>query len=292
MIGLWLTLACSNPLSGAQEIQTWEVLSTHRDGSMLDVRFSQGNTGMIVGQGRVRADWLPLQDPAIQYARHALSGDIRTTGPSVWIGPDRLEKEPKTWSLQLQSDPMSARLQIHDTLTSPAESIESNWKINTLFAGPISGVIRSGAQSAILNGFALGIHRQGKNPPGLRGTQRVSAAVLDQDISIGIDQSGAQALAFAQIGDQSLDTSTAVLKRSAQGIHLDFRPATDLEVLIKPQKPHLKSDPWEHLYAVERWFAGMRFGRPVRRVRAGHADIRLGERRLSAQAVISVNDFK
>jgi hypothetical protein len=187
---------------------------------------------------------------------------------------------------------MGARVQIQDTLTSPAESAESNWQVNSLFAGPISGVIRAGTQSAILSGFAVGIHRQGKNPPGLRGTQRLSAAVLDKDISIIIDQSGAQALAFAQIGEQSLNTSTAVLKKSAQGFHMDFRPATDLEVLIKAQKPHLRTDPWEHLYAVERWFAGLRFGRPVRRVRAGHADVRLGERRLSAQAVISVNDFK
>jgi hypothetical protein len=292
MIGLWLLLACTNPLSDVQPTQSWEVLSTHRDGSLLDVRFSQGNTGMLVGQGRVRADWIPFQTPAIQYVRHALSGDIRTADPSVWIGPDRLEKDSKGWSLQLQSDPLGARLQIQDTLTHSAESTESNWQINTLFAGPISGVIRSGTQSAILNGFALGIHRQGNNPPGLRGTQRLGAAVLDKDIRIVIDQSGAQALAFAQIGEQSLNASTAVLKKNAQGIHLDFRPATDLEVLIKAQKPHLRTDPWEHLYAVERWFAGMRFGRPVRRVRAGHADIRLGERRLSAQAVISVNDFK
>lgn len=296
MMVLWLALACTNPLS--EPTQTWEILSTHRDGSLLDVRFSQANTGLLKGQGRVRADWVPLRDSAVQYTRHALAGDIRAEGLGVWIGPDRLQNTGDSWSLQLQSDPLNARLQIKNTLSepaesaNPAESLNPDWQLNTLFAGPITGVIRSGSQSAILDGYAVGIRRQGQSPPGLRGTQRIGAAVLDKDISIGIDQSGAQALAFAQIAGQRLDASTAVLKKTANGIHLDFRPATDLEVHIQPQKPHLQSDPWEHLYAVERWFAGMRYGRPVRRVRAGHAEIRLGERRLTAQAVISVSDFK
>jgi hypothetical protein len=292
MIALWLALACTNPLDDQLPIQTWEILSTHRDGSLLDVRFSQSNTGLLKGQGRVRADWVPLRDSAIQYTRHALAKDIRAEGTGVWIGPDRLQNSGDDWSLKLQSDPLNARLQIKNTLSEPFESQNPEWQLNTLFAGPITGVIRSGVQTGILDGYAVGIHRQGQSPPGLRGTQRIGAAVLDKDISIGIDQSGAQALAFAQIAGQRLDASTAVLKKTPNGIHLDFRPATDLEVQIQPQKPHLQTNPWEHLYTVEQWFAGLRYGRPVRRIRAGHADIRLGERRLTAQAVISVSDFK
>ena len=292
MIGAWLMLACLGPEQGTHQTQSWEILSTQKDGSLLDVRFSQSNTGMLAGQGRIRADWIPLNTSAIQYARHALPGDITWQDDGVWIGPDSLKNDQGNWSLQIQSDPMNARLQIEDTLATSAKSTSKDWNTETLFTGPITGMLRSGTQSPILSGYALGIRRHGSNPPGLRGTQRIGAAVLDQDISIGIDQAGAQALAFAVIAGERLDATTAVLRKSTGSIHLDFRPATDLEVSIRPKKPHLQSDPWNHLYSVERWIAGIRFGRPVRRLRAGNAEVRLGDRRINAQAVISVSDFK
>lgn len=292
MIGAWLLLACLGPEQSTHQTQSWEILSIQQDGSLLDVRFSQSNTGMIAGQGRVRLDWVPLNTTAIQYARHALPGDIQWGSGGIWVGPDSLTSTQGDWSLQIQSDPMNARVQIKNTLTTPSKSSGNDWDIKTLFAGPITGVLRSGSQSPVLSGYALGVQRQGSNPPGLRGTQRIGATVLGKDISIGIDQSGAQALAFAVIGGKRLDATTAVLQKNTGGIHLDFRPATDLEVNIRPKKPHLQSDPWNHLYSVERWIAGIRFGRPVRRLRAGHAEVRLGERRINAQAVISVNDFK
>jgi hypothetical protein len=292
MIGAWLLLACLGPEQSTHQTKSWEILSIHQDGSLLDVRFSQSNTGMIAGQGRVRLDWVPLNTTGIQYARHALPGDIQWGSDGIWIGPDSLKNTQGDWSLQIQSDPMNARVQIKNTLTTPSKSSGNDWDIETLFAGPITGVLRSGSQAPVLSGYALGVQRQGSNPPGLRGTQRIGATVLGKDISIGIDQSGAQALAFAVIGGERLNATTAVLQKNTGGIHLDFRPATDLEVNIRPKRPHLQSDPWNHLYSVERWIAGVRFGRPVRRLRAGHAEVRLGERRINAQAVISVNDFK
>jgi len=292
MIAAWLIFACIGPDEGARQTSTWTVLANNVDLGLLDVRLSQGNTGMLAGQGTVRAAWLPLKDGALHYTRRALPGDTREDETGVWVGPDSLHQEGTDWELSIQSGMMDARVQFKNQLESLPPSTAPGWTVQPIFAGRMSGVLRSGTQSAILDGSAVGIHRFGSNPPGLRGTSRRSAYVLDDDLAIGIDQSGAQALAFAVVGGTTLDPSTAVLTKTPDGVYMDFRPAVDLEVIFSPRKPHLQTDPWDHLLGVERWIAGLRFGRPVRRVRAASAQIRMGDRQLRARGLISVSDFK
>jgi hypothetical protein len=107
-----------------------------------------------------------------------------------------------------------------------------------------------------------------------------------------VDQSGSNATAFAVIAGQQLNAQTARIEKTDQGVHLDFRPNSDLEVWLKPQRPHLQSDPWDHLYALEKWIASTVYGHPVRRVRAASAQVRLGKRQLSANGIIAVNAFR
>ena len=85
--------------------------------------------------------------------------------------------------------------------------------------------------------------------------------------------------------------SPAGFGKDASGYIMDFQPATDLEIRLMPRRPHRQTNPWDHLYAIERWVAGLRYGHPVHRIRAADAQIRLGDRQLKSRAIISVNDF-
>jgi hypothetical protein len=280
------------PDGGTHQASTWTLLAINRDRGLLDIRFSQGNSGMVAGQGHARADWVSVRDGAVRYTRDALAGDITETEKGIWIGPDTLHQEEDAWALELRSGQMDARIQFKNDLVMLPQSTEADWTVQALFAGPMAGVLRAGGQSAILDGYAVGIHRFGADPPGLRGSTRRSAFVLDKDLAIGIDQSGGQSIAFVRVGGKTFDASTAVLSKSVDGWLMDFRPAIDMEVKLRPHRPHLQTDPWEHLYRFEHWIAGMRFGRPVRRLRAAEAQIRMGERQLTARGLISVSDFK
>ena len=291
MIALLLLAGCSGPEGGKSFQDQWLILGLHADSSILDVRFSRGNTGMLSGSGHVRADWITLQSGGLGYARQGLEGDVTVSQDGIQIGPDSLLAEPEEWVLRIQSGELDSRVQFQNTLLEPPQSLDDDWRLTTLFAGPMQGVIRAQSQSDLLQGYAVGLRAWGSSPPSLAGQTRRSAFVLGEDLAIGIDQVGGQATAFAMVAGQQLDASTAVLRKEEGSYVLDFQPATDLEVRLFPRKPHRQTSPWDHLYAVERWVASLRYGRPVHRVRAAHAVVRLGDRQLDSRGVIAVNAF-
>ncbi|MEC7240013.1 MAG: hypothetical protein VXW32_02140 [Myxococcota bacterium] len=291
MNALLLLAACFGPEGGSHYQDQWMVLGLNSDSSILDVRLSTGNSGMLAGGGQVRADWVSLQDGGLGYARQGLRPDVTVSTGGIAIGPDSLKNQSDEWVLRIQSGELDSRVQLTNTLLEAPQSLDNDWRMSTLFAGPMQGVIRAQNQSALLQGYAVGIRAWGTTPPSLAGKTRRSAFVLAEDLAIGIDQVGSQATGFAVVAGQQLDASTAMLRKD-EGIYvLDFQPAADLEVRITPRKPHRQTSPWDHLYAIERWIASLRYGRPVHRVRAGQASVRLGDRQLEARAVIAVNGF-
>ena len=289
---IWLLLACGLSEGELHSQKHWSVLGLNADGSLIDVRFSTGNSGMLMGQGHARADWIPMDEGAISYRRDALSDSTAVSPEGAQVGPDQLLQKEPNWELKIQSGELDSRLQITNHLLEAASSDWGDWTVQHHFAGEMQGVLRSGMQNTIVNGHVVGIYSSGSKPPGHNGKIRRAAFVLSDDIHIGVDQSGSHATAFAVIAGQQLNAQTARIEKTDQGMHLDFRPNADLEVWLKPQKPHLQSNPWEHLYALEKWIAGAVYGRPVRRVRSASAQVRLGERQLSANGLIAVNAFR
>ncbi len=247
---------------------------------------------MLLGQGHAKVDWIPLNEGVLHYQRNALSEDASMGPTGARVGPDSLLQEQNSWQLKVQSGELDARIQFENALIEPPQEDWQDWSVTHSFAGKMQGVIRSGLQNNLVEGHAVGIYSAGTTSPSHRGEERRSAFVLSEDVSIGVDQSGSHATAFAVIAGQQLDASTAVMRKEEEGIHLDFRPNTDLEVWLRPARPHLESDPWEHLYAVERWVASQTYGRPIHRIRAATAQIRLGERQLNAKGLIRVNTFR
>ncbi len=287
-----LLFACLTPENGTHQQSSWTILGVNQDGSLIDARFTQGNSGMLAQSGHVRTDWVPTQDAPARHIRHETSGAIQEDSTHIQIGTDHIRSESSGWALTINSAAMNARIQLQNSLLKLPETQTTNWNVRSLFAGEMKGFIHMGEKNSLINGYAVGLHSSGKSPPGLRGQTRRQAFVLDKDIFIGIDQFGSNVTAFAMIGGQQLDTTPAALHKETRGYRMDFRPNLDLEILLDPRKPHLSSNPWDHLYAIEQLVASWRYKRPIHRVRAAEAEIRLGDRKLTANAVISVNTFR
>jgi len=292
MIFGMLLFACLTPEDGTHQQSSWTIVGINQDGALIDARFTQGNSGMLAQSGHVRTDWIPTQDAPARHIRHETSGSIQEDTDHIQIGTDHIRSSPSGWALTINSAAMNTRIQLQNTLVKLPETETADWNVRSLFAGEMNGFIHMGEKNALIKGFAVGLHSSGNNPPGLRGQTRRQAFVLDKDLFIGIDQFGSNVTAFAMIGGQQLDTSTAALHKEARGYTMDFRPNLDLEILLEPRRPHLSSNPWDHLYAIEQWVASWKYKRPIHRIRAAEAEIRLGDRQLSANAIISVNTFR
>ena len=103
MTTLLLLASCLGPVGGMDRQEQWLVLGINSDSSLLDVRLSTSNTGMLAGQGQVRVDWVPLQDGGLGYARKALSEDVSTSATGIEVGPDSLQSQSDSWVLKIQS---------------------------------------------------------------------------------------------------------------------------------------------------------------------------------------------
>ena len=121
----------------------------------------------------------------------------------------------------------------------------------------------------MFEGRAIALHRGGDGQP---KTERQTAVLMGPDVSIGIDEQGGQQMQWARIGD--LDLPLGDLKMTLHtngGATVDFRPAVDLKIDLKPTGVHGASDAFEGLLPPERWIAeraGLRGNREIHRTRA------------------------
>ncbi len=135
--------------------------------------------------------------------------------------------------------------------------------------GRTHGWFTAGRRGGMFEGRAIAFHRGGDGQP---KTERHTAVIMGPDVSIGIDDQGGQRIQWARIGD--LDLPLEELKmtlHSNGGATLDFRPALDLEIDLRPTGVQDSSDAFERLLPPERWIAeraGLRGNREIFRTRA------------------------
>ncbi|MEE2751403.1 MAG: hypothetical protein VX519_08225 [Myxococcota bacterium] len=293
----WLLLGCATGDSSLFFQESWEVLAINNDQSLIDIRFSRGNTGLLKGQGQSRFDLVLGKEVPILYGRNALPRDTQPAPEAgLLIGPDKIQQVPEGWNVQFQSSELSARLTIQDQPgNEPLEPpLSDSWQVaahSTL--AHIEGFVHAGTRSNLINGQSIVLHRYGDDPPGLRGTTRVAAFVLSEDASLGVDQRGTDALAWAHAEGRSWNAETAVVKRLSEGVvEMDYRPSAPIVARLEPGKSRLRRQPWEHLYGLERWLLGVVRGVPDRRIRSATAQVQVGEASFRAPALILVVDYR
>jgi hypothetical protein len=300
MIGAWLLLACGSGADSLWWQDSWEVLAVGRDRAVVDARFFRTNTGLIRGQGHVRFDRIAHREVPVFYGRDALPRD--TVIPestealgALRVGPDQLLEKDGTWDLRVLSGELDARLTLQpDDTPAPPTLQRDGWQVDAVVpSASVEGILRAGQRNSMLQGRAVILHRWGHRPPARKGTTRVAAFVMDAEFSLGIDQTGADALAWAWVDGRSWSTESALVRRVGDGVvEMDFRPEAPIVARLVPVPPHHRRLLWDHLSVLEQWVLARVTGRAERRIRGANAEVRVGEKTLEAPALILVEDYR
>ncbi len=294
MIGAWLLLACASGSDSLWWQDSWEVLAVGRDGAVVDARFFQTNTGLVRGQGHVRFDRFAHKEVPIFYGRDALPRDTVADG-ALKVGPDQLVEKEGSWDLRVLSGELDARLTLQPDDTPPPPTLKRDgWQVDAVApSATVEGIVRAGQRNSMLQGRAVILHRSGDRPPARKGTHRVAAFVMDAEFSLGIDQTGSDALAWAWVDGRSWSAESALVRRLEDGVvEMDFRPEAPIVARLVPVPPHHRRLLWDHLSGLEQWVLARVTGRAERRIRSANAHVQVGEETLQAPALILVEDFR
>jgi len=295
MIPMLLLLACGTGQDSLTWQESWEVLAIQDDRSLLDARLTRSNTGLVRGQGHVRLDQIAPREVPIIYGRDALPSETLDVG-AISIGPDQLVQSEDTWELTIRSEEVDVRITMesNSTYDSPPPAHRPGWEIEApVTHATVQGFIRSGSRSSLVQGRGVILHRKGPSPPGLKGTHRLSAFVLDKDLSLGIDQTGADALSWAHGKGRNWNADTALVRRLEDGIvEMDYRPGAPILARLLPALPHSRRHPLDHLSGLEQWLLGLLRGQAERKIRGATAEIVIEDTVYKATGMILVVDYR
>ncbi len=288
---LILMLACVE--GGLRWAESWEVIGLTQDGTLIDVSFVRGNSGVWAGSGHVRAVVATRKEGSVLFGLDAMPEEVHTLERGLAIGPDELSETGGVWTLSLQEgDDLDGYRDLRLTIGEGQGRTDTvdmgHWQVEaTEILGKAQGYSRVGQRDRLFVGNALVLHREGERPPGLRGATRMAAFVMNDSLSIGVDQVGSQVLAWASIEGGRLPADDAVLRVGPMNeVQLDFRPSVDLVVQIGPRKPRARMEPLGHLSTPEQIAMDAWVGTPTRRISRGEGIVLYEGKPLSAPAVL------
>ncbi len=291
MILLFSLLSCT-PEQDLNWAEQWELLVLDPGRMTLDLRITRGNSGWLKGSASVRGAAISKAEGTLLFGLDGTPADVEVLESGIRVGPDLLRGHSGGWEVQLQEggemgDPRNLRLNI-ETAGDPAHSLElEEWTVRPLeLMGRSNGYLSTTGRNQLLGGKALLLYRGGQTPPSWDGTPHTTVFVTAPGVSIGIDQNGTQALAWANI-DGTLAWADAVLSGSfEEGWHLDFSPELPLHVEIRTRGQSHVSDPYAHLSAPEATLLQVSKGNLRRELRTGRAKIQVGDQALQGSAVV------
>ncbi len=285
MIGLLGLLACGGPRpeDALTWRESWELLGALEDGTTIDARASVGNTGLLRGQGHLRLErWNPHEGAIITGADAppgvvTLDDDRR----SLRMGRDGVWREDDgSWRYALVGAELGATLTLLPELepAPPATTLEGGGQRSAeapVPLGELTGWLESGKRGGLMRGRGVLVHRGGD---GRAQGARLAAWALGPGLGIGVDTEGGLTLGWAGVDGRLLDASDAKLSGDAEGkVTLDFRPASEVWVTLRPRPPAGERDPYEHLLGFERALAGWLAPVEPRRLTRALAEVHVGD---------------
>lgn len=288
---LFSLLSCT-PQQSLTWAEQWELLVLDPGRTTLDLRITRSNSGWLKGSASVRGAAISKEEGTMLFGVDGAPGDVELLESGVRVGPDLLRGHNGGWELQLQEgadlgDPRNIRLNI-ETAGDPGHSLElEGWSVRPLeLMGRSNGYLSTTGRNQLLGGKALLLYRGGERPPSWDGTPHTTVFVTAPGISIGIDQTGSQALAWANING-TLAWADAVLSGGfEEGWRLDFSPELPLQVEIRTRGQGHVSAPYSHLSAPEATLLHASRGELRRELRTGRAKIQVGDQALQGSAVV------
>lgn len=288
-------LGCAE--GGLTWAENWEMLALTDDGALIDVRFTQNNSGLWAGAGRVRGAIAASGEGSVLFGVDGMPDNVEALQRGMRIGSDQLTESGGVWTLSLhEGDSLEGYRDLRLTLGEGHGRVDpvdmGRWQVEVPeVLGKLQGYSRVGERDRLIEGQAVLLHHWGEQPPSFREATRMTAVVLGPDLSIGVEQVGSQLIAWAIVDGQTLSTQDAALHIGQESqVQLDFRPAVDLAVQIAPRRPRTRSEPYEHLTGPEQLAVDAWMGLPSRRVSRGDAIGVYQGKPLSASALLLWSD--
>ena len=264
-------LACTE--GGLMWAETWEVIGLSDDGALVDITFTRGNAGVWAGSGKVRGTVTAKDEGTVRYGMDRMADNVQVHERGLSVGTDRLYETGGAWTLELvEGNDLDGYRDLRGSLSDGIGRTEpvdmGDWTVQGAeMLVHMQGYARVGQRDRLLDGNAVVLHRHGERPPMSRGATRRAAFVLDDRLSVGVDQVGSQVLAWAVIDGVQLPADDAVLRIGDKAqVQLDFRPAADLIFQVEPRRPRVRSWPLEHLTGPELTGVDLWVGVPTRRL--------------------------
>ena len=291
MILLFSLLSCA-PEQRLSWAEQWELLVLDPGRMTVDLRITRSNSGWLKDSATVRGAVISRDEGTLLFGLNGSPSDVELLDSGIRVGPDLLRGHSEGWEVQLQEggvlgDPRNLRLNIK-TAGEPTKSLElEDWSVRPLeLVGRTTGYVSTTGRNQLIGGKALLLHRSGARPPSWDGAGHTTVYVTAPSISIGIDQSGTQALAWANI-DGTLAWADAMLTGSFdEDWHLDFSPELPLTVEIRTRGNGQVSAPYGHLSAPEIALLQNTKGKLRRELRTGRAKIQVGDQTVEGSAVV------
>jgi hypothetical protein len=144
-------------------IRSYELLAIADPGHIVDMRWVQGNDGLLANQGTVQfARW--SQDTAdLQYRRRTLPQDTTWDRRRFQIGPDRLQLDPNSIRASIRSDSLSSSVELRNAQALGSHA--SNEWTQRWSRVPVDGWVESNGQGGRIHAKGIWVESEGTQPP-------------------------------------------------------------------------------------------------------------------------------
>ena len=263
---------------------------SNSDNNVLDLRFVRCNTGLLKGMGHARGEVGRRRETSIRLGYDAHPDEVEVLDRGLRLGPDYVEETGDGWQVLFrEGTELDGYRDLRMAVASSGLEVEplllDGWTTEVAEPlGAVSGALAAGGRHRFLVGRGVLLHRYGPNPPTLAGARRDAVFALAEDISVGVDQTGGDVVAWAWI-DGELYQASPVLTRDEGTVMVDFRPDLPLMMRVQEHGPRVTEDPYEELSDPERIALDAWAGLPTRELTSGVAEIRWMDQALTAPAL-------
>jgi hypothetical protein len=289
----WLgVLGCSGEQARTWQ-ESWELMVLAKDGSVLDLRWTHGNTGVLAGMGQARGELVARKAALVRFGYDGFPQEVEVLPEGLRIGPDVIERTGQNWNVVVrEGTELDGFRDIRMTVTGDGQTASRSldgfdWSLSSPELLPeASGALGGGSRYTVVQGPAVLLRRVGSENPGLSGERRRGVFVRDDGLSIGYDGVGSQALSWVVVDGERYEGASPLLSVEGKAWVLDFTPELPLVVQVTGRRPIMTRDPYEHLSGPEHWLVD-RAGRLPRRVlQAATAELRWRDELRSAPALL------
>lgn len=272
---LWL-IGCSIP-DHFLEREAWEAFILSNDNSAFHLRFSKGNTGLLVDQVHLRAVRYSSQSDPLEYALHGQLVDSDFSDSGAQIGSQYILKD-NGWNIRIRDSFFNIQASLTPEGPSAVLSLEESpdWQV-TMQDGFLltQGWMNINQNAFPISGLGAVVHRNGNQK-----VQTPREVILisggEQKMYVERNPEGGRLLV-------STDGHYQQVELNPKAFGSPIQISDQLSVEFVTQTPLGQTDPFEKVSDLERFLVSPLYESPQTYVSSGMALIHQEDKQVSAQ---------